>query len=396
MNGESLERKIARIGSPVHMLRNAPQGAYEFPMPAEYSNWRDEQRAWRTTAVLFNQSFHMTDIYFKGPDVGRLFSDLGVNSFATFGKNKAKQFVAVNADGRVIGDAILFGLADDEFSLVGRPSAPNWAAYQAEAGGYDVTVTRDERSVANAGRRRTFRYQLQGPNALKVIDRAADGGIPRIKFFNIGEFTVAGHPVRALNHTMVGAPGVEHTGLELWGPAEHGDDVLAALLAAGEEFGLRQGGARAYGTTALESGWIAAPVPAIYSGASMKPYREYLSAGELGGVRLAGRQLRLWQHRRLLPDALGPRLRSPRQVRPRLPRAPGAGKAGRRLAPEEGLAALARRGRPAGDLEQPVREGRRARQVPGHPGLQLRDAAVRRRPGGEPAGGDGPVHGLHG
>jgi vanillate/3-O-methylgallate O-demethylase len=278
MQGESLECKIQRIGSPVRMLRNAPQGAYEFPMPAEYSNWRDEQRAWRATAVLFNQSFHMTDIYFKGPDVARLFSDLGVNSFATFGKNKAKQFVAVNADGRVIGDAILFGLADDEFSLVGRPSAPNWAAYQAEAGGYDVTVTRDERSVANAGRRRTFRYQLQGPNALKVIDRAADGGIPRIKFFNIGEFTVAGHPVRALNHTMVGAPGAEHTGLEMWGPAEHGDDVLAELLAVGEEFGLRQGGARAYGTTALESGWIAAPVPAIYSGAPMKAYREHLSA----------------------------------------------------------------------------------------------------------------------
>ena len=42
--------------------------------------------------------------------------------------------------------------------------------------------------------------------------------------------------------------------------------------------GFRQGGARAYGTTALESGWIAAPVPAIYSGAPMKAYREHLSA----------------------------------------------------------------------------------------------------------------------
>ena len=215
-----------------------------------------------------------------------------------------------------------------------------------------------------------------------MIDRAADGGIPRIKFFNIGEFTVAGHPVRALNHTMVGAPGVEHTGLELWGPAEHGDDVLAALLAAGEEFGLRQGGARAYGTTALESGWIAAPVPAIYSGASMKPYREYLSAGSweasasLAGSFVSGNiddyYLTPWDlgYGHLVKfdhDFLG---------RPALERLAGG------LAPEEGLAALARRGRPAGDLEQPVREGRRARQVPGHPGLQLRDAAVRRRPGG--------------
>jgi glycine cleavage system aminomethyltransferase T len=278
MPDESLEQKIQQIGSPVRMLRNAAQGAYEFPMPGEFSNWRDEQRAWRTTAVLFNQSFHMTDVYFKGPDVMRLFSDLGVNTFAAFGKNKAKQFVAVNEEGRVIGDAILFGLEDDEFSLVGRPTAPNWVAYQAQAGGYDVEVARDERAVTNPRRRRTFRYQLQGPNALKIIDRAADGGMPSIKFFNIGGFSIAGHRVRALNHTMVGIPGAEHTGLEIWGPAEHGDAVLATLLAAGQEFGLHQGGARAYGTTALESGWIAAPVPAIYSGDHMKAYREYLSA----------------------------------------------------------------------------------------------------------------------
>jgi vanillate/3-O-methylgallate O-demethylase len=192
---ESLEQKIARIGSPVHMLRNARQGAYEFPMPGEFSNWRDEQRAWRTTAVLFNQSFHMTDIYFKGPDVSRLFSDLGVNSFRTFGKNKAKQFVACNDDGHVIGDAILFGLEDDEFSLVGRPAAPNWVAYRAQAGGYDIEVTKDERSVANAGRRRTFRYQVQGPNALEIMNRAAieATGRARLDAANYGEPRPRGH-----------------------------------------------------------------------------------------------------------------------------------------------------------------------------------------------------------
>jgi glycine cleavage system aminomethyltransferase T len=65
-------------------------------MKPEFSNWRDEQRAWATTAVLFDQSFHMTDVYFRGPDALRLLSDLGVNSFRNFGKNKAKQFVACN------------------------------------------------------------------------------------------------------------------------------------------------------------------------------------------------------------------------------------------------------------------------------------------------------------
>ena len=64
----------------------------------------------------------MTDLYIKGPDVIKLLSALGVNSFSNFGVNKAKQFVACNHDGYVIGDAILFGLAENKVSLVGRPS----------------------------------------------------------------------------------------------------------------------------------------------------------------------------------------------------------------------------------------------------------------------------------
>ena len=272
----SLEDKIQRSGNVAEMLRNSPAGAYTYPMKPEFSNWRDEQRAWATTAVLFDQSFHMTDVYFRGPDALRLLSDLGVNSFKTFGKNKAKQFVACNYDGYVVGDAILFGLDDEEFSLVGRPIAPNWVAFHAETGEYDVKVIRDERSVTNQGRRLTFRYQLQGPNALKIVERAAGKPIDRIKFFNIGEFTIAGCTIRALNHTMSGIPGEEMTGLEMMGPSERGAEVMAELLAAGKEFGLREGGNRAYPTTAIESGWIPSPLPAIYTGEQMKPFREWL------------------------------------------------------------------------------------------------------------------------
>jgi vanillate/3-O-methylgallate O-demethylase len=278
MPTESLEDKIQRSGNIARMLRNSPAGAYVYPMRPEYTNWRNEQRAWSTTAVLFDQSFHMTDVYFKGPDALRLLSDLGVNSFKNFGRSKAKQFIACNYDGYVIGDSILFAFEDDEFSLVGRPITPNWVAFHAETGDYDVTVTRDERSVANAGRRLTFRYQIQGPNALKIVEKAVGGTIDRIKFFNIGEFVIAGCPIRALNHTMSGVPGLEMTGLELMGPSEHGEAVLAALVEAGEEFGLRQGGSRAYPTTAIESGWIPSPVPAIYTGEQMKTFREWLSA----------------------------------------------------------------------------------------------------------------------
>jgi vanillate/3-O-methylgallate O-demethylase len=67
------------------------------------------------------------------------------------------------------------------------------------------------------------------------------------------------------------------TGLEMMGPSERGPEVMAALLEAGREFGIKEGGSRAYPTTAIESGWIASPVPAIYTGEQMKPFRQWLS-----------------------------------------------------------------------------------------------------------------------
>jgi len=37
------------------MLRNSQIGLHSFPGTAEFTNWRDEQRAWRKTCVLFVQ-----------------------------------------------------------------------------------------------------------------------------------------------------------------------------------------------------------------------------------------------------------------------------------------------------------------------------------------------------
>jgi glycine cleavage system aminomethyltransferase T len=273
MNQQTLESKIRDSGNPVEMLRNSPVGTYVYPVPAEFTNWRDEQRAWRESAVLFDQSYHMTDVYFEGPEVIRLLSNLGVNSFKNFAPNKAKQFVPCNHDGYVIGDAILFFMEENKVSVVGRPPVTNWLEFHARTGGYDVKVERDERTVTNPLVRRTYRYQIQGPNALKILEKLHGGVLPEIKFFNMGTISIAGRKVRALKHGMSGEPG-----LEFWGPAEDGAEIRAAVVEAGREFGLQQSGYRAYSTSVLDAGWIPSPMPALYSGAKMKPYREWLPA----------------------------------------------------------------------------------------------------------------------
>src|SRR5437870_3729448 len=127
MSDHSLEDVLQAAGSAVELVRNSQIGAYVYPnVPPEFTNWRDEQRAWRETAVLFDQTHHMTDMYVQGPDVIRLLSALAVNSFESFAPGKAKQYVACNEDGYVIGDAILFYLDEDTVNIVGRPSAHNW------------------------------------------------------------------------------------------------------------------------------------------------------------------------------------------------------------------------------------------------------------------------------
>ena len=282
----SLEELLQAVGDPVELARNSQIGPYVYPAVAsEFSNWRDEQVAWRETTALFDQSHHMTDLSVKGPDVIKLFADLGVNAFDSFAVGKAKQFVACNHDGYVIGDAILFFLDENSVRLVGRPSAHNWVQYHAETGDYDVQLDRDERTAVNpSGRREFYRYQVQGPTALDVVTAVNGGSLPEIKFFNLGELTVAGHTVRAFHHGMSGAPG-----MELFGPWEEGEEVKAAIVEAGQEFGLRQVGSRVYATNTLESGWIPCPLPAVFTGDELKAYREWLPAngyegtGSLGG-----------------------------------------------------------------------------------------------------------------
>jgi len=282
----SLENLLQSVGNVTEFLRNQQVGPNVYPgVPAEYTNWRDEQRAWQKTCVLFNQSYHMADLLVEGPGAIKLLSYLGVNSFQGFAINKAKQFVPCTDDGYVIGDVILFYLGANQFNLVGRAPVLNWVRFHAETGGYDVRVELDERSVRRTdGRRKSYRFQIQGPNALQVISKAIGSQAPDLKFFNMATLKIGGKVVRALRHGMVGQPG-----FEVFGSWEDGEAVRTALIEAGEEFGLRLVGGRAYSSNTLESGWIPSPLPAVYTGAAMKKYREWLPAdGYEGSCSIGG------------------------------------------------------------------------------------------------------------
>ncbi|WP_219413744.1 vanillate/3-O-methylgallate O-demethylase [Pseudonocardia nigra] len=277
MNVKNLQDVLDRAGNTVELLRNSQLGTYIYPVvPAEFTNFRREVIAWRETAVLFDQTHHMVNLFVSGPDALALISDTGINSTARFPVDTGKQFVPVSPEGGVIGDGILFRLAEEEFVFVGRAPVANWLTYQATKG-YNVEIRQDDRSPSRPyGKpvtRDLWRFQIQGPRAWDVIEKVNGGPVEQVKFFRMGTMNVAGEQIRTLRHGMAGAPG-----LEIWGPYATYDKVREAILEAGREFGMEPVAARAYSCNTLESGWIPSPLPAVYTSEELRSYREWLSA----------------------------------------------------------------------------------------------------------------------
>jgi len=274
------------------MLRNSKAGMYVYPVVTpEFRNWRTEQEAWRSGAVLFDQTHHMDEVIVEGPQATEFLSHHGINSFANFELNRAKHFVPVTPNGHVIGDHIIFREREDKYVLVGRAPTSNWLMFCAANGKWNIRIRHDPRSTSRPEGERVirehYRFQIQGPLAPKIFEQMNGGPIPDIKFFHVDWINIGSKKVQARRHGMSGAPG-----LEVWGPYADKHYIQSVILEAAAQVGvdLVQCGSRAYSTNTLESGWIPSPLPGIYTGDGiMSEYRDWLgadmyeAAGAIGG-----------------------------------------------------------------------------------------------------------------
>ena len=274
MNAPTLQDGIDKAGSAINLLWKPGVKPWTVPVvKPEFVGWSEEQDAWRSGVALSDLSYHMSDTVIEGPDATRLLSAVSANNYENFAIGQAKQFIPVAADGNIIVDGILLRESENRYTLTGVPAAQSWVKYHGATGGYDVEFSTDpDSSVRKDGDPKLFRYQIQGPDALDLVERAFGGPLPETKFFHSTMTELAGKPVRALRHGMAGQAGYEFIG----DYADH-EAVKAALLKAGEPLGLVQVGGLAYFTNGVESGWIPTPTPAIYTDPELADYRNSLS-----------------------------------------------------------------------------------------------------------------------
>ncbi len=255
------------MGNPIiSFLRNVPRTYHPGWGQGEYTSWQDEQMSWKTTCYLGDWSF-LWEARFEGPGALDLFRDSSVNSFEDFPIGKAKHVVQCNEDGKVSGEGILMRLAEDVYTTQG-PSA-FWSAYIASQGRYDVTVTQPK----------TFQFQVSGPTALAACQKATGEDLTDIPFMSFRSVTIAGKHAYALRQGMAGEPG-----FEFHGDAEDAEVVRAALLEAGEEFGMRRLGRRTAMINHLEASF---PTPGWHFMADFYSDQDY-TAFFLGNFDLLG------------------------------------------------------------------------------------------------------------
>jgi vanillate/3-O-methylgallate O-demethylase len=245
-------------------MRSTPEGYFTVRWgEPEYTDWIDESMSWKETCYIGDWSF-LWERRFRGPDVLKLFSDVSVNSFAKFAVGQSKHVIHCNDAGKIIHEGILSRFGDEEFMLFGRGGF--WVDYKLRQGCYRATSEPDD----------WFNFQVSGPNALYVVEKAAGQSIRDIAFMYSGKIRIAGHEVVALRQGMAG-----EVGYELQGPTEYARPVYEAILEAGKEFGIRRLGGRAAFINHLEACFptiVTDYLPAIFDDCMTEYLTEFTAA----------------------------------------------------------------------------------------------------------------------
>ena len=183
----------------------------------------------------------------EGPDALKLFSDLSVNSLNNLVGGRARHLIMCNQDGKCIINGLIFDRGDGTYYWQHHAE---WPMFNMIKGGYQCKMTPTK----------FYGLQLAGPTSVHIIEKLCGESIRDIDFMRFRTIRICDHDVLCIRQNMAG-----EIGYELEGPYEYHDEMIAAIMEAGKEFGVRRLGWRSVFMNHLEAGISQTDyVPAIY------------------------------------------------------------------------------------------------------------------------------------
>ena len=226
--------------------------------PYEYAGWVDECMSWKRTCYIGDWSPLSNKFLVKGRDALKFFSNIVVNSLAKFEIGQAKHMIMCNRSGKIVCEGISMRLAEDEIIFTSGPVF--WPGFMFAKGGYDATATQLGEVQ--------FIKQVQGPNALYVLEKATGESLRDIGFMRFRKTQIGNRPFYILRQGMSG-----ELGYELHGSSEHAVAIHQAILDAGEEFGISRLGGRTKMINHVEACF---PTPTVDFVPAIYEEKEYL------------------------------------------------------------------------------------------------------------------------
>jgi aminomethyltransferase len=192
----------------------------------------------RTQAALLNTG--ELPLQFKGPDAERLLNRLFTKDMTKVRVGRCGYGLACYEDGGLIVDGIVLRLAQDHFWYA-QADGDFYSWARAHAVGMDVEISDPD----------VFVSQVQGPNALKILEAASAGGLPEpFGYFGIARVDFGGQEVVI---TRTGY--TNELGWEFYTEPHHDAEALwAHLEAAGRAYGLKIFGLDAMNIRRIEAG----------------------------------------------------------------------------------------------------------------------------------------------
>lgn len=228
-------------------------GVQGWQVPNVFTAVADEHRAIRERAGLMDWST-TGEFEVKGPDALAVVQQLIVNDAATMPVNRVLYTSILDEGGGIMSDITVYRLGEDHYMLMTA-----WGSNAAnERPEFDLLqeACRGRNAFAFDASPGTGLLALQGPQSRALLSQLTAAGqqradLDRLSYMWALPAQVAG--VRALI-SRTGYTG--ELGYEILIPAEHAHDVWAALMQAGETFGLALCGLVAAFGLRIEKGYI--------------------------------------------------------------------------------------------------------------------------------------------
>lgn len=216
-----------------------------FDMPVQYAGIKQEHRAVRNRAGLFDVS-HMGEFFVDGKNALALIQKVTINDASKLTPGKAQYSAMCYEDGGIVDDLLVYMLADNSYMLVVNAANIdkdwNWISKNNDTG---ATLTNRSDSMALLA--------LQGPKSVDILKKLVEFDPSDIPFYSFKTGSVVGE-----DDVIISATGYTgEQGFELYIDTEKADApaIWDQIMDAGGEFDIEPAGLGARDTLRLEMGF---------------------------------------------------------------------------------------------------------------------------------------------